>query len=275
MRPASIIAGLSLLALADPAAAWGDCKFRAERSGTIEVAGAQKIVMRTGAGELEVNGRDGASRISASGTACASSQELLDAMQISVRREGNTAFVETNIPIDKLRDQSNSYAYIDVDVEVPSSLPVEAQDSSGEAELRNLAALDMRDSSGELEIERVKGAVSVLDSSGEVRIREVGSVKLEDSSGDIVIEKVAGVVDIVADSSGDIVVRDAGGKVDVRQDSSGDIRVSDVRGSFDVGIDSSGSIHARNIDGDFTVGSDGSGSITHENVKGRISTPEN
>jgi hypothetical protein len=273
MRPASVIAGLSLLALVDSASAW-DCEFSAQRAGAVDVAGVQKVVLRTGAGELEVNGRDGAARVSASGTACASSQELLDAMQISVRREGNTAFVETNIPIDKLRTLNDAYAYIDIDVDVPSNLPVEAQDSSGEAELRNLAALDMRDSSGELEIERVKGAVAVQDSSGEVRIRDVGSVKLEDSSGDIHIEKVAGAVDILSDSSGDIVVRDAGGKVDVRQDSAGDIRVSDVRGSFDVGIDSSGSIHARNVDGDFTVGSDGSGSITHENVKGKISTPD-
>src|SRR5688572_19207899 len=105
MRPASIIAGLSMLALVDTATAW-DCKFRAERSGAVDVAGVQKIVLRTGAGELEVNGRDGTTRVSASGTACASSQELLDAMQISVRREGNTAYVETNIPIDKLRTMS-------------------------------------------------------------------------------------------------------------------------------------------------------------------------
>jgi hypothetical protein len=273
MRPASIIAGFSLFVLAGSAFA-SDCQFRAQRSGAVDVAGVQKIVMRTGAGELEVNGRDGASGISASGDACASSQELLDAMQISVRREGAIAYVDTNIPVDKLRTLSNAYAYIDLDVDVPSNLPVEAQDSSGEAELRNLAALDMRDSSGDLEIERVKGAVSVQDSSGEIRIRDVGSVRLEDSSGDVQIEKVAGIVDIVSDSSGELVVRDAGGKVDIRQDSSGDIRVSDVRGSLEVGVDSSGSIHARNIEGDFTVGADGSGSITHENVKGKISTPD-
>jgi hypothetical protein len=273
MRPASVIAGLSLLALAGSASAW-ECEFRAQRSGAVDVAGVQKIVMRTGAGELEVNGRDGAPRISASGNACASSQELLDAMQISVRREGNTAYVDTNIPIDKLRTLSDAYAYIDVVIDVPSNLPVDAQDSSGEAELRDLAALDMRDSSGELEIEHVKGAVNLQDSSGEIRIRDVGSVRLEDSSGDVLIEKVAGAVDIVSDSSGDLVVRNAGGKVDVRQDSSGDIRVSDVRGSLEVGVDSAGSIHARNIEGDFTVGSDGSGSITHENVKGKVSTPD-
>jgi hypothetical protein len=273
MRPAFIIAGLSLLALVDTATAW-ECEFRAERSGAIDVGGVQKIVLRTGAGELELNGRDGASRISASGTACASSQELLDAMQISVRREGSTAWVETNIPVEKLKTLSNAYAYIDIEVDVPSNVPVEAQDSSGEAEVRNLAALDMRDSSGDLEIERVKGALSVQDSSGEIRIRDVGSVRLEDSSGDVTIEKVAGVVDVVSDSSGDLVVRDAGGKVDIRQDSAGDIRVSDVRGSVVVGLDSSGSIHARNVDGDFTVGADGSGDITHENVKGKISTPD-
>lgn len=275
MRPLpSFVAAIVLLTLAHDTQAW-ECEFRAERNGAIDTARAQKIVMRTGAGDLKVNGRETAARIEAKGDACASSQELLDAMAISVRREGNTAFVETVIPVERMKaERGDAYAYIDVEVTLPANLPVEAQDSSGDAELFGLAALTMRDSSGDLEITRVKGPVNVQDSSGEIRITDVASVRLEDSSGDVTLEKVAGAVDIVSDSSGDLLVRDVGGKVDIRQDSSGDIRVRDVRGSVAVGVDSSGSIYANNISGDFTVEADGSGEIRHENVKGRVTTPD-
>jgi hypothetical protein len=277
MRPLhSCAAGALLLALTHAAYAseW-NCKFRAERGGTIDTAGVQKIVLRTGAGDLKVTGRSEA-RIDAQGEACASSQELLDATSISVRREGTTAFVETMIPVEQMKAQrGNAYAYIDVRAMLPANLPVDAQDSSGDAELSGLAELTMRDSSGDLDIDRIKGALAIQDSSGEIRVREVGSVRLEDSSGDMTIEQVAGVVDIVSDSSGDIEVRDIGGQVDIRQDSSGDIRANNVRGSVIIGVDSSGSIYARNVTGDFTVETDGSGSIEHEDVKGRISMPEN
>jgi hypothetical protein len=250
------------------------CEFRADRAGAIDTQGVQKIVVRTGAGDLKVRGREGA-RIEAKGQACASSQALLDAVSVSVRREGTTAFVESVIPVEMLENEERrGYAYIDLDITLPANLPVDAQDSSGDAELSGLAALTMRDSSGDLEIERVKGAVDVQDSSGEARIVDVASVRLQDSSGDVRIEQVAGAVEVVSDSSGDLLVRNIGGRLDIRQDSSGDIRAEDVRGNVFVGIDSSGSIYARNVSGDFTVETDASGEIVHENVKGRISTPD-
>ena len=274
MRPLFVsMAAITVLACAQSASAW-QCEFRAERTGAIDTQGVQKIVLRTGAGDLKVQGRDGA-RIEAKGDACASSQALVDAVAISVRREGSIAFVESVIPLEKLnKKEREGYAYIDLDITLPANLPVEAEDSSGDAELSGLAALTVRDSSGDLEIERVKGALDVQDSSGEVRIVDVGSLRLQDSSGDVRIERVAGAVEVVSDSSGDMLVRNVGGRLDIRQDSSGDIRAEDVRGSVFVGVDSSGSIYARNVAGDFTVETDGSGEIEHENVKGRVSTPE-
>jgi hypothetical protein len=267
------LATLAALALAKVGRA-SECEFRAARTGAIETSGVQKVVIRVGAGDLKVHGREG-SRIEARGEACASTQELLEATRIWVRREGATAFIETAIPDEKLREmRGNPYAYIDIQITLPANLPVEAQDSSGDADLADLASLVMRDSSGDLEIERIKGALTLQDSSGEIHVREVASVKLEDSSGDATIEKVSGAVEIVSDSSGDLIVRNIGGGVDVRQDSSGDIRTEDVRGNVRVGVDSSGSIYARNVSGDFTVESDSSGDISHDGVKGRVSMPE-
>lgn len=275
MRLAALCSvSVALCLLPTLASAHGGCDFRTDRTAAVDTAGVEKIVIRVGAGDLVVKG-GAAARIEARGEACASTQALLDATNVVVRREGATAYVESVIPVGELeRQRGDAHASIDLRVAVPSNLPVEAQDSSGDAHLTNIASLVIADSSGDLEISEVKGAVSVQDSSGEIRISNVGSVRLEDSSGDARIERVTGQVEIVADSSGALVIRDVGGRVHVARDSSGDIRVDDVRGSVTVGMHSSGGIYARNVAGDFTVESKGSGEIEHDNVRGRVSLPE-
>ena len=71
---------------------------RADRAGGVDAKGVEKVVMRTGAGDMKVVGRGNAVRIEARGVACAAKQELLDATQINVRREGNVVYVETDLP---------------------------------------------------------------------------------------------------------------------------------------------------------------------------------
>ena len=72
---------LLLLALAPATAlAWGDgCKLRADRAAGIDARGVEKVVIRSGAGDMKVVGRGNAVRIEARGTACAGKQEMLDA----------------------------------------------------------------------------------------------------------------------------------------------------------------------------------------------------
>src|SRR4029453_10136429 len=118
------------------ALAWGDgCKFKADRAGGVEASGVEKVVIRAGAGDLKVVGRSNAVRIEARGVACAGKQEMLDAAQISVRREGNVVIVETALPQyeDGWSWGNNDYAYIDIGIALPSNLPVDAMDSSGDA----------------------------------------------------------------------------------------------------------------------------------------------
>jgi DUF4097 and DUF4098 domain-containing protein YvlB len=267
---------LAVLALVPTAAlAWGDdCKLSAERTGGIDTSGAEKIVIRAGAGSLKVTGVD-ASRVDARGKACSNKQPLLDAIQISVRREGNVVMVETTLPQndDGWSWGNNEYAYLDIDIKVPASIAVDAIDSSGEAWFSDLKSLQVQDSSGELEVSRIAGALIVADSSGDVEIRNAGSVRLQDSSGEVEIDEVRGDVEVIVDSSGDMRISHVGGKVDIDQDSSGSIRVEDVKGSVIVDSDSSGDIYAGRVGGDFTVGSDSSGSIEHESVRGKISVP--
>lgn len=272
--------GLALVALVPTAAlAWGDgCKFTAERSGGVDAKGVEKVVLRTGAGDLKVVGGTRNVRIEARGTACAAKQELLDQVQINVRREGNTVYVETGQPQDSTIGWSfgrNDYAYIDAGIALPSNIPVEAIDSSGDAEFEDLHSLMLQDSSGDLEISRVAGLADVSDSSGDIEIEDAGSVKLRDSSGDIEVERVRGEVEVDNDSSGDIRIVHVGASVMIRNDSSGSIRVEDVKGSVVVDHDSSGDIYAGRVTGDFTVSNDSSGSIGHDSIGGKVSVPAN
>jgi hypothetical protein len=261
------------------ALAWGDdCKFSEDRAAGLDAKGVEKVVIRAGAGDLKVVGGDRSIRIEARGKACASTQALLDKTQITVRREGNTVYVETGLPQDETSGWNwggNTYAYIDAGIALPSSIPVDAIDSSGDAVFQDLDALKLQDSSGDLEVRRIAGLAEIGDSSGDLDVSDVGSVKLNDSSGDIELTNVRGGVEIENDSSGDMTIRGAGGSVRVVNDSSGNIRVEDVKGDVVVDNDSSGDIYAGSVTGSFTVNNDGSGSITHESIGGKVNVPSN
>ncbi len=262
------LAVLGLFAAAAAHAQWNGCKVSADRSGQLDLAGIEKVVIRAGAGDLRVTGSASASRIEASGKACASSQEMLDQTLLSVRRDGNTATIETTMP-----DRNDGHSSIDLGVALPSNLPVEAQDSSGDASLRGLKSLSIQDSSGDLEIESIAEAARVRDSSGDIEIEKAGSVRLEDSSGDIEVEEIRGDVEVTSDSSGEIRIEEIGGKVHIAQDSSGGIHIEKVKGNVTIDTDSSGAIVVDTIGGDFTVTDDSGGGVKHRNVTGKVSVP--
>jgi hypothetical protein len=268
---------LLLLALGPATAlAWGDdCRLRADRAGGVDAKGVEKVILRTGAGDMKVIGRGNAVRIEARGVACAPKQELLDAAQIHVRREGNVVYVETDLPQNQDGWSDEEYAYIDIGVALPTSIPVEATDSSGDAVFEDLKALTLQDSSGDLDIDRIAGLADIGDSSGDIEIENVGSLRVRDSSGDVEVDEVRGDVEVVLDSSGDIRITQVDGSVKIRQDSSGSIRIEEVQGSVDVDSDSSGDIYAGRVKGNFTVSEDSSGSIEHQSIGGSVTVPSN
>jgi DUF4097 and DUF4098 domain-containing protein YvlB len=270
---------LLMLALGPATAlAWGDdCDYKAERAAGADAKGVEKVVIRAGAGDMKIIGRSNAVRVEARGTACAGKQTLLDAAQISVHREGNVVYVETLLPDSEKgwKLGRNEYAYIDIGIALPSNVPVEATDSSGDTTIEDLAALTIQDSSGDLAIHRIAGFADVDDSSGDLDIDDAGSVRVRDSSGDIEIGQVHGDVEITSDSSGDIHIAQVGASVHIAQDSSGGIRVEDVKGNVLVDSDSSGDIYAGHVGGDFTVSEDSSGEIDHDSVGGKVTIPAN
>jgi DUF4097 and DUF4098 domain-containing protein YvlB len=252
------------------------CRSTAERSATIDAAGATKIVIDAGAGDLIVRGDHAARSVSTTGHVCATSDELLEQVQIKTRREGATLYLNT-----VLSDSDHGFpwllnnATLDLTVTLPASLAVELEDSSGDIDLRQLRAVKVEDSSGDIQVSGIAGDVTVSDSSGDVDIEHVtGNVKIErDSSGDIDIQDVRGDANVLIDSSGTLRIERVAGSVHIGQDSSGDIVIREVKGNARVGSDSSGDIRVVQVGGNFIVEADSSGNISHDRIEGDVRLP--
>jgi len=247
---------LPLLLVSGSAFAWGECEHSAPREAAFDAGAARKLILATGAGDLRVVADAKATRVTATGKACASSEELLAAIQLVTGSEGGVPSLKVDMPQYEGSWIGNTYAYLDLEVRVPAATALRLQDSSGDVDLAGVAALDVRDSSGDLDLVDIAGEVVVRDSSGDVVVRGAGAVHVvDDSSGDLRISAVTGDVAVDSDSSGDIVFDNITGNATVDHDSSGGIRADD-------------------IGGDFIVRSDGSGGVSHSDVKGRVDIPE-
>ena len=254
MTPTAIrlIAIVTLLALPLPALAWDmDCKFTAERRGSIDTSGAERVEILARAGDLAVRPATG-STVSAEGRACASSQAFLDQTQLHVRRTGNVIQVYVQVP-DEMKGIGIFYASLDLQVQVPAGLPVQVTDSSGDMTLDGVRVVRVQDSSGDILARRTAADLEIEDSSGDIRVEDAaGAVRVSDSSGDIVIRGARSVT-IPRDSSGDIVIERVAGNVSIEQDSSGDISVSGVGGNVELLADGSGQVRVTNVKGTVRV----------------------
>lgn len=234
MRLTPMIAITLILAASTASADLFQCDNKSPRRLTANASGATRVVVIAKSGSLRVNGRPAAD-VAVNATACASDKEFLSEMKVVARRDGTDLVVEALIP-ERLAIFGWSDARLDMEVGVPSNLPIVVRDGSGEATIENVASVEVVDGSGELDIRGVRGDVEVTDGSGEVSIRDVGgNVTIRDGSGSIEIEHV-------------------GGAILVRGDGSGSIHVADVKG-------------------DFTVDRDGSGGVDYERVSGRVRIP--
>ena len=246
-----ILLPAALVVVALPAAAWGnECSARADRRADIDTAGADRVEIVAGAGDLEVYGISDTKTVHATGRACADSEDVLARINLSAERDGSTLRIVAEIPPD------TDDAYLDFRVELPAGLQVKITDSSGDISVKKVAALDLRDSSGDIDINDVPGKLTLEDSSGDLYVADAGDV------------------DVVSDSSGDIRISHAQ-SVRIEVDSSGEINVRDVKGSVIIGDDSSGSIDVSDVAGDFSVAHDGSGDIDYSNIRGKVSIPDN
>ena len=248
VRALILAAGLSAThALAD------DCAHKAAREAVLDTGGARSVRIEAGAGELRVEGKTGLTSIEARGTACASSERVLDQIRIHVTRQGDAIVVRSEIPEGSWG--WNEQARLDLTVILPRMMPVEINDGSGSAEIAHVGPLAVRDGSGELAVSDVVGDLEIHDGSGSIEVAGVtGSVRLSDGAGGIT-------------------VREVGGSVVVEEDGSGSIEVETVSGNVTVERDGSGGIDVSGVKGDFTVSRAGSGGIEHRDVGGQVRIP--
>ena len=247
-------AALVLPVVLATSSAGADCRYDAPREAQLDAVGLQRIEIDAGAGELRILGRSGSAEISVRGTACASNRGRLEEIELRATRSGDTARIEVTIPSGGWSLFSGDNR-LDLEIDVPDSIPLEVLDSSGAVEVSGIASLDLQDSSGSIEIDDVSGDVRVRDSSGSIGIERVG--------GDIRI----------SDSSGQIEVAEVSGSVTIDEDGSGSIEIVDVERDVRVRRDGSGHIAVRRIGGDFVVDHDSSGGIRHSDVEGAVRIP--
>ena len=188
------------------------CDETASRSAEVSVGDATRIRVRARAGSLRIDGRSGRTDVRATGTACAATTEDLARVELTAERVG------TDIVVEVHTDGTNGR--LDLELEIPDTVQLEVEDSSGSLRIYDVAALDLRDGSGSIDIEGVAGDVRFNDGSGSIDIAAVrGSVIVED------------------DGSGGIEVDDIQGDFIVKRDGSGDVRHSRVAGRVDTPSD--------------------------------------
>ena len=237
--------------------AWGGCTFEQELDQVLDVSSSSSLTVKALAGGLEITGRDDVDSARISGSMCASKEQWLAEMSVELVA-GDAAAITVQIPdVAGKAFWGNDYAYVDLVLEVPSDLPVQVFDSSGDMQLDNLMDANVRDSSGHIKLLNMRG-----------------DLQLKDSSGDIEIERLDGDLEIISDSSGDVEASGITGSVVVRADSSGDLDFADVDGDVLVERDSSGDITVNEVGGSFSVKRDGSGEIRAIAVKGQVAVPD-
>ena len=272
---AVLLAGLLIYQFSTEASAdW--CKYEKDIDLTLDLSDTDLLIITAAAGELDVRGVSGTDNAVIHGKVCVSKETWLDEAAIKTET-GKQARIIVDLP-DNNGSWSlfgNTYATLDLEIELPQGMALEVKDSSGDATFRNVAGLEFQDSSGDIEITGADGPVTIKDSSGDIEIADAGdAVSIRDSSGDIDVNRVEGDFTIEVDSSGDIEASDINGTVLVKKDSSGDIRLKQVTHNVIVEVDSSGDISVKDVGGDFRVLADGSGSIRSKDVQGEVKTPK-
>jgi hypothetical protein len=250
-----LISAAALAALGAPALAAQD--YTAPRSATLPTSGVRRVEVIGRSGSLRIDGRSSSREVRVRGTARASSRSLLEEIKLIAETKDGTIYIEADIPEHKGWGwNDDDHQALDLVIELPADMPLDVEDGSGELEIHNVGALDLRDGSGGATIEHVGGPLRVKDGSGELSIIDV--------KGDVE----------VTDGSGSLEIRDVQGGVEIDNKGSGELRITNVAKSIHVRAKGSGTVDVAHVGGDFVVDRKASGSIEYADVKGRVDVPE-
>ncbi len=250
-----VAALLAATALAPRVASAAECKYTAPRNLQIDLAGVQSVRIEVHSHDLHLRAGIGAG-LTVAGRACASDQAVLADLTITQRRVGNQLLLDLG---NKSRSAfhlfGSSYAWLDVTVQLPASLPVTLAVGSGDVEVSGLRQVQAQVGSGDLHVHRIADRFTASVGSGDVDAHDIGALEIGSvGSGDFNATGVRGDVRVGSIGSGDVGLHQVGGNVHADTLGSGDLVVNDVGG-------------------DFSLGAKGSGEVSHTGVKGTVSVP--
>lgn len=249
----ALVAIAASAAVAAQAHAQSD-RYQVTRTAQAAAGGVAAVRLSNGSGNLVVNGRSGSSEVHVTAIVHGSSQRAVDAVRISLDRNGDVVTVREDTPDRSWFGIDNTW--VDLTVELPTNMALDVSDGSGGARIDNAGAIRLRSGSGGAHLSNIAGTVDVRSGSGAVELSNVrGNVTASSGSGGFTIDGV-------------------NGSVDIRNAGSGSLNVRGVTGSVHLGSIGSGSLVADNIGGDLTVDRKGSGSVQYTNVKGQVSVPD-
>ncbi len=233
------------------------CKYEAPRNLQLDLAGVRAVQIEVHSQDLHLTGSDSARGLTLTGRACASEKAALDDLQVTQRREGDQLLLDIGGSNNhfSLSLFGNSYANLEVTVQLPANLPVTLSVGSGDADVSGVRQLQSNVGSGDLHVRQLSGKFSTSVGSGDVGATDIGSLELGSvGSGDFKATGIKGDARIGSIGSGDVELREVGGSVRADTLGSGDLTVN-------------------NVAGDLSLGAKGSGDINHSGVKGRTSVP--
>ncbi|MET0329958.1 MAG: DUF2807 domain-containing protein [Dyella sp.] len=244
----------SLLLLVPLAAAADECRYQSPRNFTLDLQGVRSVHVQLNSHDLQLHAGDG-NQLRLQGRACASDPKMLDGLVVNQHREGDRLVIEaTTKPGFSFNGFGNYSAGLQLDIQLPATLPVMLDIGSGDAHVRGLRQLRSQISSGDLHAEDIAGAVEVGVGSGDVELSQIGSLAVGAlGSGDLKATGIQGDVRVGTVGSGDLELRKVGGNVRVETVGSGDLSADDVRGGLSVGVVGSGDVRHRNVAGKVDV----------------------
>lgn len=205
------------------------------------------------AGSLEIEGQSRTSEIRVEATVCASDEERMQGLEVTLNRSGSTVNLETVFP-DNDRNWNRGYSKINLVVSVPSGMDLRIEDGSGHTEVQGVGSVEIEDGSGHLTLRDITGNVEIDDGSGHIEVFDVvGQIEIDDGSGGITVSGVDGGVRLT--------------------DGSGPVEIDNVSMNVVVTDKGSGPVAVRDIDGDLSVSGTRRERIRYDNIGGALDLP--
>ncbi len=232
------------------------CKYQAPRNMQINLAGVKAVQIEVHSHNLHLIANNAVQKLMITGHACTSDNAVLNSLQVSQKLAGDQLLID--IGADSQAPSNifgSSYAYLDINMQLPARMPVSLGVGSGNATVNGVQQLQSHVNSGDLHVRHVAGKYTASVGAGDLDANDIGSLELSSvGSGDVKIEGIKGDATIGSIGSGDVMLRKVTGSVHADTLGSGDLGVKDVGGSF-------------------SLGAMGSGDVTHARVKGKLSLP--